>query len=88
MKVYMLLDPHVPMLKGWVGPSSFPRIMSLKVVFQICFGSIKMMGTWGVLIILIEPKHIWNTTFRLIILGKLDGPTHPFNIGTCGSNNI
>ena len=44
-KVYMLLDPHVPMLKGWVGPSSFPRIMSLKVVFQICFGSIKMMGT-------------------------------------------
>ena len=42
MKVYMLLDPHVPMLKGWVGPSSFPRIMSLKVVFKICFGSIKM----------------------------------------------
>jgi hypothetical protein len=39
-------------------------------------------------IILIEPKHIWNTTFRLIILGKLDGTTHPFNIGTCGSNNI
>jgi len=36
----MLLDPHVPMLKGWVGPSSFPRIMHLKVVFQICFGSI------------------------------------------------
>ena len=33
------------MLKGWVGPSSFPRIMSLKVVFQICFGSIRMMGT-------------------------------------------
>ena len=46
----MLLDPHVPMLKGWVGPSSFPRIMCLKVVFQICFGSIKMMGTQGVLI--------------------------------------
>ena len=42
-----LLNPRVPMLKGWVGPSSFPRIMSLKVVFQICFGSIKMMGTWG-----------------------------------------
>ena len=39
-------------------------------------------------IILIEPKHIWNTTFRLIILGKLDGPTHPFNIGTFGSNNV
>ena len=44
------LDPHVPMLKGWVGPSSFPRIMSLKVVFQICFDSIKMMGTRGVLV--------------------------------------
>ena len=43
------LDPHLPMLKGWMGPSSFPRIMSLKVVFQICFGSIKMMGTWRVL---------------------------------------
>ena len=26
-------------------------------------------------IIFIEPKHIWNTTFRLIILGKLDGET-------------
>jgi hypothetical protein len=47
MKVYMLLDPHVPMLKGWVGPSSFPRIMSLKVVFQIYFDSIKMMGMRG-----------------------------------------
>ena len=47
LKVYMLLDPHVPMLKGWVGPLSVPRIMSLKVVFQICFGSIKMMGTRG-----------------------------------------
>ena len=41
------LDPHVPMLKGWVGASSFPRIMSLKVVFQLCFGSIKMMGCMG-----------------------------------------
>ena len=50
MKVYMLLDPHVPMLKGCVGPSSFPKIMSLKVVFQICFGSIKMMGMRGVLV--------------------------------------
>ena len=45
------LDPHVPMLKGWVGTSSFPRIMSLKVVFQIRFGSIKMMGTQGVLVL-------------------------------------
>jgi hypothetical protein len=44
------LDPHVPMLKGLMGPSSFPRIMSLEVVFQICFGSIKMMGTRGVLV--------------------------------------
>jgi hypothetical protein len=42
--------PDLPMLKGWVGPSSFPRIMSLKVVFQICFGSIKMMGTRGILV--------------------------------------
>jgi hypothetical protein len=32
------------------GPSSFPRIMSLKVVFQICFCSIKMMGKRGVLV--------------------------------------
>jgi hypothetical protein len=31
-------------------------------------------------IILIVPKHIWNTTFRLVILGKLDGPTHPFRV--------
>jgi hypothetical protein len=39
-------------------------------------------------IILIEPKHIWNTTFRLIILGKLDGPryttnVHIFILGSC-----
>jgi hypothetical protein len=34
VKIYMLLDPHVPMLKGWVVPSSFPRIMSLKVVLD------------------------------------------------------
>jgi len=27
--------------------SSFPRIMSLKVVFQKCFGSIKMIVTRG-----------------------------------------
>jgi hypothetical protein len=46
----MLLDPHAPMLKGWVGPSSFPRFMNLRVVLQICSGSIKMMGTRGVLV--------------------------------------
>jgi hypothetical protein len=39
-------------------------------------------------IILIEPKHIWNTTFRLKILGKLDGPgyttnVHIFILGSC-----
>ena len=39
-------------------------------------------------IILIEPKHIWNTTFRLIILGKLDEPgyttnVHIFILGSC-----
>jgi hypothetical protein len=44
-----LQDPNMKMctLVVYPGPSSFPRIMSLKVVFQICFGSIKMMGTWG-----------------------------------------
>jgi hypothetical protein len=36
-------------LVAYPGPSSFPRNMSLKVVFQICFGSIKMMGMRGVL---------------------------------------
>jgi hypothetical protein len=35
-----------------------------------------------------HPKHIWNTTFRLIILGKLDGPgyttnVHIFILGSC-----
>jgi hypothetical protein len=29
------------------GPSGFPKIMNLKVVFQIFVGSIKMMGTRG-----------------------------------------
>ena len=37
--------------KGWKGLSSFPRIMILKVVFQICFGSIKMMWMRGVLVL-------------------------------------
>jgi hypothetical protein len=47
-----LQDPNMKMctLVVYPGPSSFPRIMSLKVVFQICFGSIKMMGTQGVLV--------------------------------------
>jgi hypothetical protein len=45
-------DPNMKMctLVVYPGPSSFPRIMSLKVVFQICFDSIKMMGTRGVLV--------------------------------------
>ena len=39
-------------------------------------------------IILIQPKHICNTTFRLIIQGKLDGPgyttnVHIFILGSC-----
>jgi hypothetical protein len=47
-----LQDPNMKMctLVVYPGPSSFPRIMSLKVVFQICFGSIKMMGTQAVLV--------------------------------------
>ena len=55
MKLCTLQDPNMKMctLVVYPGPSSFPRIMSLKlvkVVFQICFGSIKMMGTQGVLV--------------------------------------
>jgi hypothetical protein len=52
MKLCTLQDPNMKMctLVVYPGPSSFPRIMSLKVVFQICFGSIKMMGTRGVLV--------------------------------------
>jgi hypothetical protein len=37
-------------------------------------------NTHGVPIILIEPKHIWKTTFRLMILAKLDGPGYPTNV--------
>jgi hypothetical protein len=53
---YGLQDPNMKMctLVVYPGPSSFPRIMSLKVVFQICFGSIKMMGTRGVLIRILQ----------------------------------
>ena len=49
VKLSILRDPNMKMctLVVYPGPSSFPRIMSLKVVFQICFGSIKMMGTRG-----------------------------------------
>ena len=49
VKLSILQDPNMKMctLVVYPGPSSFPRIMSLKVVFQICFGSIKMMGTRG-----------------------------------------
>ena len=52
MKLCTLQDPNMKMctLVVYPGPSSFPRIMSLKVVFIICFGSIKMMGTQGVLV--------------------------------------
>jgi hypothetical protein len=52
MKLCTLQDPNMKMctLVVYLDPSSFPRIMSLKVVFQICFGSIKMMGMQGVLI--------------------------------------
>jgi hypothetical protein len=52
VKLSMLRDPNMKMctLVVYPGPSSFPRIMSLKVVFQICFGSIKMMGDAGVLV--------------------------------------
>jgi hypothetical protein len=52
MKLCTLQDPNMKMcnLVVYPGPSSFPRIMSLKVVFQICFGSIKMMGTLEVLV--------------------------------------
>ena len=48
VKLSILPDPNMKMctLVVYPGPSSFPRIMSLKVVFQICFGSIKMMGTY------------------------------------------
>jgi hypothetical protein len=53
MKLCTLQDPKMKMctLVVYPGPSSFPRIMSLKVVFQICFGSIKMMGTQRVLVL-------------------------------------
>jgi hypothetical protein len=52
MKLCTLQDPNMKMctLVVYPGPSSFPRIMSLKVVFQIRFGSIKMMGMRGVLV--------------------------------------
>ena len=50
--------------------------------------SVRYAGLICVPIILIEPKYIWNTTFRLIILGKLDGPgyttnVHIFILGSC-----
>ena len=46
MKLCTLQDPNMKMC-----PSSFPRIMSLKVVFQICFGSINKKFSVGYLII-------------------------------------
>jgi hypothetical protein len=51
MKPCTLQDPNMKMctLVVYPGSSSFPRIISLKVVFQICFGSIKMIGMRGVL---------------------------------------
>ena len=52
MKLCTLQDPNMKMctLVVYPGPSSFPRVMSLRVVFQICFGSIKLVGTRGVLV--------------------------------------
>ena len=52
MKLCTLQDPNMKIctLVVYPGPLSFPRIMSLKVVFHICFGSIKMMRTRGVLV--------------------------------------
>ena len=50
MKLCTLQDPNMKMctLVVYPGPSSFPRIMSLKFMFHICFGSIKMMGMGGI----------------------------------------
>jgi hypothetical protein len=56
-------------LVAYPGPSSFPRNMSLKVVFQICFGSIKMMGMRGVLVPHINNKDKIN--FNLMFLRML-----------------
>ena len=52
MKLCTLQDPNMKMctLIVYPGPSGFPKIMNLKVVFQIFVGSIKMMGTRGVLV--------------------------------------
>ena len=56
LKLCTLQDPNMKMctLVVFPGSSSFPRIMSLKVVFQICFGSIKMMGMHRKKIIFIQ----------------------------------
>jgi hypothetical protein len=85
MKLCTLQDPNMKMctLVVYPGQSSFPRIMSLNC--PLCGTNYS-----SVPIILIEPKHIWNTTFRLIILGKLDWPgyttnVHIFILGSCKS---
>jgi hypothetical protein len=65
MKLCTLQDPNMKMC-----PSSFPRIMSLKVVFQICFGSINKKFSVGYLIIpswkYFEKKKIINRLYVLL----------------------
>jgi hypothetical protein len=74
MKLCTLQDPNMNMctLVVYPGPSSFPRIMSLKVVFQICFGLIKMMGTRG-----ISPAKRTVKLFHLCINAGLLRPAVP-----------
>jgi hypothetical protein len=60
------------------GPSSFPRTMSLKVVFQICFGSIKMMGTRMVLVL--RSRQLSYSIYVSIPGVKLNRPGYPTNV--------
>ena len=49
MKLCTLQDPNMKMctLVVYPGTSSFPRIMSLKVVFQICLAQLRWWGRRG-----------------------------------------
>ena len=81
MKLCTLQDSNMKMctLVVYPGPSSFPRIMSLKVVFQICFGSIKMMGTQGG----ISPAERTIKLFHLCINAGLLRPAVPLVMTRC-----
>ena len=65
-----MMSPLISKTRGTAGRRS-PALIHKWNNLTVCYAGLIPPH---VPIILIEQKHIWNTTFRLIILGQHDGP--------------